>query len=156
MLDDFDRELEQRGHRFVRYADDANIYVKSERAGQRVMKSLTTFIEQKLKLTVNRRRNAVAKLKERQFLGFSFTSGPEIKQRIAPHALERFKKQVRKLMNRDQGRSLETVVANLSHYLKGWGGYFGFCQTCSVLQALDSWTKRRLRCVIWNQWKTPR
>jgi RNA-directed DNA polymerase len=156
VLDDLDRELEQRGHRFVRYADDANIYVKSKRAGQRVMKSLTAFIEQRLRLTVNRAKSAVALPKERQFLGFSFTSGPEIKRRIAPHALVRFKKRVRTLTNRNRGRSLEKVVEQLAPYLNGWGGYFGFCQTRSVLQDLDSWIRRRLRCVIWKQWKTPR
>jgi len=156
VLDALDRELEQRGHRFVRYADDANIYVKSKRAGQRVMESLTTFIEQRLKLTVNRVKSAVAQPKERPFLGFSFTSGPEIKRRIAPHALVRFKKRVRTLTNRNRGRSLEQVVEHLASYLNGWGGYFGFCQTRSVLQNLDSWIRRRLRCVLWKQWKTPR
>ncbi len=156
VLDELDRELEQRGHRFVRYADDANIYVKSERAGRRVMGSLTTFIEQRLKLTVNRVKSAVAQPKERQFLGFSFTSGPEIKRRIAPHALARFKKRVRTLTNRNRGRSMEKVVEQLAPYLNGWGGYFGFCQTRSVLQDLDSWIRRRVRCVIWTQWKTPR
>lgn len=156
VLDALDRELEQRGHRFVRYADDANIYVKSKRAGQRVMESLTTFIEQRLKLTVNRVKSAVAQPKERPFLGFSFTRGPEIKRRIAPHALVRFKKRVRTLTNRNRGRSLEQVVEHLAFYLNGWGGYFGFCQTRSVLQNLDSWIRRRLRCVLWKQWKTPR
>lgn len=156
VLDDLDRELEQRGHCFVRYADDANIYVKSERAGRRVMRSLTTFIEQRLKLTVNRAKSAIGQPKERQFLGFSFTSGPEIRRRIAPHALVRFKKRVRTLTNRNRGRSMETVVEQLAPYLNGWGGYFGFCQTRSVLQGLDSWIRRRLRCVIWTQWKTPR
>lgn len=156
VLDALDRELEQRGHRFVRYADDANIYVKSKRAGPRVMESLTTFIEQRLKLTVNRVKSAVAQPKERPFLGFSFTSGPEIKRRIAPHALVRFKKRVRTLTNRNRGRSLEQVVEHLASYLNGWGGYFGFCQTRSVLQNLDSWIRRRLRCVLWKQWKTPR
>lgn len=156
VLDDLDRELEQRGHRFVRYADDANIYVKSERAGQRVMKSLTTFIERQLKLTVNRAKSAVAQPKERPFLGFSFTGGKEVKRRIAPHALVRFKKRVRKLTNRNRGRSMQKVVEQLASYLHGWGGYFGFCQTRSVLQNLDSWIRRRLRCVIWTQWKTPR
>lgn len=156
VLDALDRELEQRGPRFVRYADDANIYVKSKRAGQRVMKSITTFIEQRLKLTVNRVKSAVAQPKERPFLGFSFTSGPEIKRRIAPHALVRFKKRVRTLTNRNRGRSLEQVVEHLASYLNGWGGYVGFCQTRSVLQNLDSWIRRRLRCVLWKQWKTPR
>ena len=138
------------------YAADANIDVTSERAGRRVLRRRTTFIEQRLKLTVNRAKSAVAPPKERQFLGFSFTSGPEIRRRIAPHALVRFKQRVRTLTNRNRGRSMETVVEQRAPYLNGWGGYVGFCQTRSVLQGLDSWIRRRLRCVIWTQWKTPR
>jgi len=156
VLDDLDRELEKRGHRFVRYADDANIYVRSERAGQRVMESISTFIATRLKLTVNRAKSAVAQPKERQFLGFSFTGGQDVKRRMAPHALDRFKKRVRKLTNRNRGRRRERVGEKLSPDLNGWRGYFGFCQTRSVLQDLDSWIRRRLRCVIWKQWKTPR
>lgn len=129
VLDDLDRELEQRGHRVVRYADDANIYVKSARAGQRVMESISIFIEQRLKLTVNRTKSAVAQPNERPFLGFSSTGGQDVKRRSAPHALVRFKKRVRKLTNRNRGRSMEQVVEQLAPYLNGWGGYFGFCQT---------------------------
>ena len=156
VLDDLDRELEKRGHRFVRYADDANIYVKSERAGRRVMESITNFIAKRLKLTVNKTKSAVARPQERKFLGFSFTGGRELKRRIAPYALDRFKKRIRKRTNRNRGKSIEWVVEETSTYLKGWGGYFGFCQTYSVLKDLDSWMRRRLRCLIWRRWKTPR
>ena len=155
VLDELDRELETRGHRFVRYADDCNIYVKSERAGLRVMKSVKQFITKKLKLKVNESKSAVARPGERKFLGFSFTrSGKEANRRkIAPQALDRFKKKIRVLTNRNRGKSVEQVVKELSTYLHGWGGYFGFCETRWVLENLDSWIRRRLRCLIWRQWK---
>jgi RNA-directed DNA polymerase len=153
MLDDLDRELTRRGLRFVRYADDCNIYVRSRRAGERVMASISRFITGKLKLKVNREKSAVARPWERKFLGFSFTAAKEPKRRIAPKTLLRFKKRVRELTKRNRGVSLERMVAQLSRYLLGWCGYFGFCQTPSVLQGLDSWIRRRLRCFQWKQWK---
>ena len=153
VLDELDRELEKRGHRFVRYADDCNIYVRTERAGKRVMESITRFITRKLKLKVNGEKSAVARPWERKFLGFSFTNGKEPKRRIAPKALERFKKQVRELTQRTRGVSLEQMIAELAVYARGWGGYFNHCQTPSVLKALDEWMRRRLRSVAWKQWK---
>jgi RNA-directed DNA polymerase len=156
VLDDLDRELERRGHRFVRYADDCNIYVRSRRAGERVMKGITRFIERKLKLKVNRGKSAVAQPRERKFLGFSFTGGKEPRRRIAPKALERFKTRVRELTRRTRGVSMERMIQDLRRYLLGWKAYFGFCQTPSVLQTLDSWIRRRLRCVVWKQWKRGR
>jgi RNA-directed DNA polymerase len=156
VLDDLDRELERRGHRFVRYADDSNIYVRSERAGQRVMESVKRFITEKLKLKVNESKSAVAKPQERKFPGFSFTSGKELKRKIAPKAIDRFKERVREITNRGRGRSMEQVMEELARYLKGWRGYFGFCETPSVLQRLDSWIRRRIRCAFRQQWKTGR
>jgi RNA-directed DNA polymerase len=153
MLDDLDRELERRGLRFVRYADDCNIYVRSRRAGERVMESITRFITGKLKLKVNESKSAVARPAERKFLGFSFTSGRAPKRRIAPKSLLRFKKRIRELTKRNRGVSLERMVEQLRLYLTGWRGYFGFCQTPSVLEGLDSWIARRLRCFQWKQWK---
>jgi RNA-directed DNA polymerase len=153
MLDDLDRELERRGLRFVRYADDCNIYVRSRRAGERVMQTITRFITGKLKLKVNESKSAVARPAERKFLGFSFTGGRQPKRRIAPKALLRFKKRVRELTKRNRGASLERMVEQLRLYLTGWRGYFGFCQTPSVLEGLDSWIRRRLRCFQWKQWK---
>jgi RNA-directed DNA polymerase len=114
MLDELDQELECRGHRYVRYADDCNIYVRSERAGQRVMKSITRFITQKLKLKVNEAKSAVAQPQERKFLGFSFTAGPEVKRVIAPKALDRFKRRVREITRRAKGVSIETTIEELS------------------------------------------
>jgi RNA-directed DNA polymerase len=153
MLDDLDRELEGRGLRFVRYADDCNIYVRSGRAGERVMQSITRFITGKLKLKVNESKSAVARPAERKFLGFSFTSGRQPKRRIAPKSLLRFKKRIRELTKRNRGVSLERMVEELAQYLVGWRGYFGFCQTPTVLRDLDSWIRRRLRCFQWKQWR---
>lgn len=154
MLDDLDRELEQRGHRFVRYGDDCNVYVRSERAGRRVMKSLRYFITKKLKLQVNEAKSAVARPQERKFLGFRFTSGRQLKRCIAPQALRQFKKRVRELTGRNRGVSLQHMIWRLARYLRGWRAYFGFCETTAVFRDLDSWIRRRLRCVIWKQWKT--
>src|SRR5512138_1022042 len=156
VLDELDRELERRGHRFVRYADDSNIYVRSERAGQRVMESITRFITQKLKLKVNEAKSAVARPQERKFLGFSFTAGPEVKRVIAPKALERFKQRIREITRRAKSVSMETTMAELAPYMRGWRGYFGFCETPEVLVYLTRSVRLRLRAALWRQWKTPR
>jgi RNA-directed DNA polymerase len=156
VLDELDRELERRGHRFVRYADDCNIYVRSQRAGERVMKSVSEFITRKLKLKVNEQKSAVSQPSKRKFLGFSFTWQREPKRRIAPKAIARFKQRVRELTRRTRGVRVETMVAQLSRYLTGWRGYFRFCQTPTVLRKLEEWTRRRLRSVIWKQWKQSR
>jgi RNA-directed DNA polymerase len=153
VLDEFDQELERRGHRFVRYADDSNVYVRSERAGQRVMSSITRFITQRLKLKVNHEKSAIARPAERKFLGFSFTNDLQPRRRIAPKALQRFKMRVRELTSRTRGVSLATMVEELSAYLRGWHSYFGFCQTPTVLRGLDKWLRRRLRSVQWKQWR---
>src|ERR1035441_1802012 len=156
VLDELDRELERRKHCFVRYADDCNIYVGSERAGERVKRSITDFITGRLKLKVNEQKSAVARSAERKFLGFSFTNAREPKRRIATKAVVRFKQKVRELTGRTRGISLERMTKELASYLRGWQGYFGFCETPSVLQALDQWIRRRLRSVIWKQWKRGR
>src|SRR5476649_2550517 len=156
VLDEFDRELKRRGHRFARYADDCNIYVRSERAGQRVMESVTQFITQKLKLKVNEAKSAVARPQERKFLGFSFSAGPEVKRVIAPKALDRFKRRVREITRRAKGVSMRTTIEELAPYMRGWRGYFGFCETPEVLVALTRWVRLRLRAALWRQWKTPR
>ena len=156
MLDVLDRELERRGHRFVRYADDCNIYVRSRRAGQRVMVSLEQFLARHLKLKLNAAKSAVDLPSRRKFLGFSFTAGKEPRRRIAPQALARLKSRVRELTRRTRGASLAQIVEALSRYLVGWRGYFGFCETPSVLRRLDQWIRRRLRAVAWRQWKRGR
>jgi RNA-directed DNA polymerase len=156
VLNELDRELERRGHRFIRYADDCNLYVRSERAGQRVMESVTRFITQKLKLKVNEAKSAVARPQERKFLGFSFTAGPEVRRVIAPKALDRFKRRIREITRRAKGVSMKTTMAELVPYMRGWRGYFGFCETPEVLIGLTRWVRMRLRAAMWRQWKTPR
>jgi len=156
VLDDLDTELERRGHCFVRYADDSNIYVRSERAGHRVMDSVSVFITKKLKLKVNRDKSAVGHPWERKFLGFRLTNGRQPKRSIAPQARQRFKERVREITRRTRGVSLERMVEELSRYLRGWRGYFGFCETPSVLRDFDSWIRRRLRSVVWKRWKRGR
>ena len=156
MLDVLDKELERRGHCFARYADDCNIYVCGQRAGERVMTSVERFLERRLKLKINRAKSAVAPPAERKFLGFSFTRGATPRRRIAPQAIARFKDRVRKTTRRTRGASLEKIVEGLSRYLVGWRGYFGFCETPSVLRALDQWIRRRLRSIVWKQWRRGR
>jgi RNA-directed DNA polymerase len=156
VLDELDRELERRGLRFVRYADDCNIYVRSERAGQRVMKSMTRFITKKLKLKVNETKSAVARPQERKFLGFSFSAGPEWKRIIASEALDRFKRRIREITRRAKGVSIKTTIEELAPYMRGWRSYFGFCETPEVLMGLTRWVRLRLRAALWRQWKTPR
>jgi RNA-directed DNA polymerase len=152
VLDDLDKELSRRGHRFCRYADDCNIYVRSRRAGERVMASVTRFVTQKLKLKVNEAKSAVAQPEERKFLGFTITNdGAE--RRIAPKALGKFKMKIRDMTGRTRGRSLEQIVEDLAPYLIGWRGYFGFCQTPRVLSHLEAWIRRRLRSYLWRQWR---
>jgi len=153
VLDELDQELERRGLRFARYGDDSNIYVRSRRAGERVMGSIVRFITTKLRLKVNQRKSAVARPWERKFLGFSFTWNREPKRRIAPKAVFRFKERVRELTRRTKGVSIERMAEELARYLRGWIGYFGRCQTPSVLQGLEEWARRRLRSVVWKQWK---
>src|ERR1700675_3039937 len=152
MLDDLDKELTRRGHRFCRYADDCNIYVRSHRAGERVMASVSRFLTTKLRLKVNETKSAVARPEERKFLGFSISNdGGE--RRIAPKALNTFKARVREQTCRTRGLSLSQIIEELAPYLIGWGGYFGFCQTPRVLTNLEAWIRRRLRLYLWRQWR---
>lgn len=154
VLDELDKELERRGHHFVRYADDSNIYVRSQRAGERVMESVSRFIEKKLKLRVNSEKSAVGEPKRRKFLGFSFTGGREPNRiKIAEPSLQRFRAQVRRITRRNRGRRLEEVVEQLKKYLIGWRGYFQLAQTPTIFRDLDSWIRRRLRSLLWKQWK---
>ncbi len=155
VLDELDKELTRRGHRFCRYADDCNIYVRSRRAGDRVMASVARFLTTKLRLTVNESKSAVARPEERKFLGFRISNdGSE--RRIAPQALKKFKMQIRKLTSRTRGRSLAQLIEEAAPYLIGWRGYFGFCQTPRVLTNLEAWIRRRLRSYLWRQWQNGR
>jgi len=153
VLDELDQELERRGHRFVRYADDCNIYVRSQKAAQRTLASVTQFVERKLRLKVNREKSAVDRPWKRKFLGFSFTVNRMTKRRLAPASVDRFKEKIRELTRRTRGGSWEEVIGSLCGYLRGWLGYFRFCQTPSVLRDLESWIHRRLRSLLWKRWK---
>jgi RNA-directed DNA polymerase len=156
VLYELDRELERRGHCYVRYVDDCNICVRSQRAGQRVMEGITRFVTHELKLKVNETKSAVARPQERKFLGFSFNACPEVKRIIAPKALERFKHRIREITRRAKGVSMEKTIAELAPYLRGWRSYFGFCETPVVLASLTRWVRLRLRAAMWGQWKIPR
>jgi RNA-directed DNA polymerase len=151
MLNDLDKELTRRGHRFCRYADDCNIYVRSRRAGERVRASMGRFLAKKLRLKVNESKSAVARPEERKFLGFSITNDGS-QRLIAPKAIQRFKTRVRELTRRTLGISLDKLIEPLASYLIGWRGYFSFCQTPRVLSNLDAWIRRRLRLYLWRQW----
>ncbi len=153
ILDDLDKELEKRGHKFTRYADDANVYVKTKRAGERVMESVKRFVERRLKLKVNVQKCAVDRPWKRKFLGFSFTWEKVTRIRFAPKTLQRLKDKIRQLTCRSRGMSMEQRLRDLNTYLRGWMGYFRLADTPSVLQELDTWLRRRLRMCLLKQWK---
>ena len=154
-LDELDKELEQRGHRFVRYADDCNIYVKSERAGQRVKENVTRWIEKKLKLKVNEQKSAVDEVPKRKFLGFSLiTIKDDVKIVVARSSLKRLKKEIRRLTCRTRGWEISRIINVLNRYLRGWLGYYGICQNSGIFRQIDGWIRRRLRAIIWKQWKS--
>lgn len=152
LLDGLDRELEKRRHRFVRYADDCNIYVRSKRAGERVMVSVTRFLKRTLKLSVNPAKSAVDRPWRRSILSFSFTSWRPNRRTVSAKALKRCKEEVRQRTQRTRGVTPQTVVDDLRKYLTGWYEYFGFAEAQSVLKEVDSWIRRRLRCYQWKQW----
>ena len=156
LLDDLDKELTKRGLRFVRYADDCNIFVASKRAGQRVMESVTRFVEGKLKLKVNREKSAVDRPWKRKFLGFSFLSDKKATIRLAPQTLSRIKEKVRELTNRTRSMSMESRITKLNQYLIGWIGYFRLASAKGHCEKLDQWMRRRLRMCLWKQWKRVR
>jgi RNA-directed DNA polymerase len=155
LLNDLDQELERRQLAFCRYADDCNIYVSSRVAGTRVMSGVRTFLEQALKLRVNTEKSAVARPWERKFLGFSVTAHRESRLRIAPASVQRLTQKVRDLMRAGRGRSLARTIQDLNPLLRGWINYFRLTETKGVLEELDSWMRRRLRCLPWRQWKRP-
>ncbi len=154
LLDEVDKELEKRGHAFARYADDCNVYVRSRRAGERVMRTLRRLFT-RLRLRVNEAKSAVASPPDRKFLGFSFwgMSGPTVKRRAAPQALARMKERVREITNRNRGASMKSVAKELGAYLRGWKQYFGFAETPGIFRRLDGWIHRRLRLLQVKQWK---
>jgi RNA-directed DNA polymerase len=153
LLTDLDRELERRGHRFCRYADDCNIYVGSERSGQRVMAAITAFLERRLKLKVNADKSAVARPWQRKFLGYSMTWHRQPKLKIAEPSRKRFAERVRKALRAGRGQSLKQVIENLNPLLRGWMSYFRLTEVNGVLEELDAWIRHKLRTLRWRQWK---
>lgn len=155
LLTALDRELERRGHAFCRYADDCNIYVKSQKAGERVMASISRFLADTLKLTVNAAKSAVARPWERKFLGYSLTRHKAPKLKIAPTSLKRQEGKLREVLKGARGRRLTTVIAELNPILRGWAAYFKLTETKRALEEMDGWIRRKLRCILWRQWKRP-
>jgi RNA-directed DNA polymerase len=156
LLDDLDNELESRGHRFCRYADDCNIYVKSKAAGKRVKGSITRFLRKRLRLKVNEEKSAVDRPWNRTFLGYSMTAHREPKLKVSPKAVERAKKRVREIMRQGRGRKLTKVIGEVTLLLRGWINYFRLSQVKSAFEELDGWIRRKLRCILWVQWKKPK
>jgi RNA-directed DNA polymerase len=158
LLDELDRELEKRGHCFVRYADDCNIYVRTRRAGERVLVSVERFLWDRLRLVVNRVKSAVGRSWERKFLGYTVTRHrkPKPKLKVAGESVERFKGKVRERIRRGRGQSLGKVVEGLAPLLRGWGGYCGHAEVKGIFEELDGWVRRKLRSVLWRQCKRRR
>lgn len=153
LLTDLDRELECRGHRFCRYADDCNIYVGSQTAGERVMRAITEFLEKKLKLKVNAEKSAVARPWQRKFLGYSITWHQQPKLKIAEPSRKRFGDKIRKALKAGRGRNLKRVIEELNPMLRGWMAYFRLNQQYGVLEEFDQWIRHKLRALLWRQWK---
>jgi hypothetical protein len=153
LLTDLDREVERRGHGFCRYADDCNIYVGSQRSGQRVMTAITAFLEQRLKLKVNAAKSAVARPWQRKFLGYSMTWHRKPKLKIAQPSRERLAEKIRKMLRAARGQSLKHVIEQLNPVLRGWTAYFRLTEQKGVLEDLDSWLRHKLRTLLWRHWK---
>lgn len=155
LLDDLDKELERRGHAFVRYADDCNIYVRSRRAGERVLASLTRFLDRRLRLTVNGDKSAVDRPWRRRFLGYSMTHHRKPRLKVAAQSVARLKERLREMLRPGRGRSLARVIDNVAPTLRGWMAYFRLAEVKGVFEDLDGWLRRRLRAILWRQWKRP-
>ena len=156
LLDDLDKELERRGRRFCRYADDCNIYVKSKAAGEQAMQSITRFLAKKLRLKVNKEKSAVDRPGNRKFLGYTMTPHHKPKLKVSPNSIKRAKARVREIIRKGRGRSLSKVADELTIFLRGWVNYFRLSQVKNVFEELDQWIRRKLRLILWRQWKTPR
>jgi RNA-directed DNA polymerase len=156
LLDEWDRELERRGHRFARYADDCNVYVRSQAAGERVMASLERWLAQRLRLRVNRDKSCVARPWTRKFLGYSVTWDRAARLRVAPAAVQRLKTKLRRVLRQGRGRRLAALVMDLNLATRGWVVYFRLAEAKASFEDLDKWLRRKLRCIVWRQWKRPR
>jgi RNA-directed DNA polymerase len=155
VLDELDKELERRGHTFCRYADDCNIYVQSRNAGKRVMSSLTRFLEQRLHLRVNEEKSALARPWQRKFLGYSMTIDRIPRLKVAEASVNRFKGKIRELMRKGRGQNIGKLIEELQPLIRGWIEYFKHAQVKNTFEELDAWIRRKLRCILWRQWKKP-
>jgi RNA-directed DNA polymerase len=153
MLDALDKELERRGHKFCRYADDCNIYVQSRLAGERVMKSITQFLEQKLRLRVNAAKSVVDRPWKLKFLGYSMTMEKKPRMKLARQSIQRFKTKLRALFSQSRGRSVQKLIEELNPILRGWINYFRLAEVKDIFEELDGWIRRRLRNTLWRHWK---
>jgi RNA-directed DNA polymerase len=156
LLDELDKELERRGHRFVRYADDCNVYVQSRASGERVMASLERFLAKRLRLRVNRDKSAVGRPWKRRFLGYSVTVNRKPKLKVATASVKRLKAKVRTRLRAGRGRNLGRVITDLTPLIRGWVAYFRRSEVEVTFEDLDGWLRRKLRCILWRQWKRPR
>jgi len=163
LLDDLDKELERRGHRFCRYADDCNVYVKSKAAGERVMESIARYLEKRLRLPtgrylrkINRDKSAVDRPWNRKFLGYTMTSHHRTKLKVSPQSVKRAKAHIKEIVRKGRGRSLPKVIGEITPFLRGWVAYFRLSQVKNIFEELDKWIRRKLRCILWRQWKKPR
>jgi RNA-directed DNA polymerase len=156
LLDEVDQELQRRGHAFVRYADDCNVYVRSRRAGERVLDSMERFLAKRLRLEVNRAKSAVDRPWRRKFLGYTVTAHRAAKLRVSPESVRRLKEKLRRLFRAGRGRSVGTIIRQLGPVLTGWLGYFRLAEVRACFEELDQWLRRKLRCIFWRQWKRPR
>jgi RNA-directed DNA polymerase len=156
LLDELDKELERREHRFARYADDCNVYVRSQAAGERVMASLERFLWKRLRLKINRQKSAVARPWRRRFLGYTVTSNLKPRLKVAPQSVKRLKAKLKLFWRRARGRSLANTIADLNRVIRGWVGYYRLADVRASFEELDPWIRRKLRCILWRQWKRPR
>ncbi len=155
LLDDLDKELERRGHRFCRYADDCNVYVRSKAAGERVMESIARFLEKRRRLRINRDKSAVDRPWNRKFLGYTMTSHHRTKLKVSPQSVKRAEAHIKEIMRKGRGRSVAKVIGELTPFLRGWVTYFRLSQVKNVFEEMDQWIRRKLRAVLWRQWKRP-
>ena len=156
MLDELDKELEKRGHKFCRYADDCNIYVRSERSGQRVLKSIRKYVEKRLRLKLNSSKSKVARVHQRKFLGYTFTKEKEVRIKVAKESIQRFRKKAKDLFRKGRGRNIgKFIKEELTPFIRGWINYFKLSEVRNFAEELDGWIRRRLRLILWRQWKRP-